>query len=773
MLTKVLAALSLFGLNAAALPAGSPGAAAADYWMADPKMHNTHWMWGNQNGNYKVFRDVTQYGAKGDGSSDDTQAINKAMLDGNRCLKQCNSSTTSQAIVYFPPGQYKVSKPIVMPYYTQVIGDANNLPTVVASSDFSGMAVFDADPYTDQGVSYFINQNNFFRQMRNLVIDLRQTKAGAGIHWQTAQATSLQNIVFEMSQDGDNQQQGIFMDNGSGGWMSDLVFNGGNIGMFLGSQQFTTNNLTFNNCKTAIFMNWNWGWTFSGITVNGGQVGLNMSNSPQNQTVGSVLLTDSCIGSKYGIVSAFHTENNVPVTGGSLVLDNVDMTRTTSAVMNIDGHEMLAKGQINAWVAGHSYVNSNQMQRSQGPIAKSQMPQSLLSNGKVFFRTKPQYEGEPTGNFLRSFSDGGCAGDGRTVVTQCLQNFLNNAAQSNKIAYFEHGVYKVDNTVSVPANVRIVGELWATILATGFNDAAHPKPVWQIGKPGQKGAVEISDMLFEVQGPNPGAIMIQWDLQSEQGKSGMWDSHVRIGGSYGSELLLSDCPTTLGANPNQKCQGVFLMFYASPQSGGIMIANCWWWVADHDMEDPLNRQISIFSGRGALIRSQGPVWLWGSASEHSMLYQYQFDGAKAIFTGFIQTETPYFSGSGAPPFPHPLPGYNSDYDDPTFAVCQYGDVGQDGVPCKEAWGLRVVNSQGVYIYAAGFYSFFNNYQQECVGKHNCQLNMVRFQQSDVHAYTLTTKASVHMILDDSTGTVFGKDNRNVFGDTIAYYATHQ
>lgn len=41
---------------------------------------------------------------------------------------------------------------------------------------------------------------------------------GAGIHWQVAQATSLQNIIFNMRTDGGdaNAQQGIFMDNGSG-----------------------------------------------------------------------------------------------------------------------------------------------------------------------------------------------------------------------------------------------------------------------------------------------------------------------------------------------------------------------------------------------------------------------------------------------------------------------------------------------------------------------------------------------------------------------------
>lgn len=55
-----------------------------------------------------------------------------------------------------------------------------------------------------------------------------------------------------------NAQLGIFMDNGSGGFMTDLTFNGGKYGAFFGSQQFTTRNMTFNNCQTAVFMNWNW-----------------------------------------------------------------------------------------------------------------------------------------------------------------------------------------------------------------------------------------------------------------------------------------------------------------------------------------------------------------------------------------------------------------------------------------------------------------------------------------------------------------------------------
>jgi glucan 1,3-beta-glucosidase len=42
------------------------------------------------------------------------------------------------------------------------------------------------------------------------------------IHWQVAQATSLQNIQFNMVVGGGtaNKQQGIFMDNGSGKYLT-------------------------------------------------------------------------------------------------------------------------------------------------------------------------------------------------------------------------------------------------------------------------------------------------------------------------------------------------------------------------------------------------------------------------------------------------------------------------------------------------------------------------------------------------------------------------
>jgi glucan 1,3-beta-glucosidase len=79
----------------------------------------------------------------------------------------------------------------------------------------------------------------FWRQVANIAIDLTAltpTQAVSGIHWPTSQATSLQNVVFKMSQAAGTKHQGVYIENGSGGYIGDLVFYGGNVGMLIGNQ---------------------------------------------------------------------------------------------------------------------------------------------------------------------------------------------------------------------------------------------------------------------------------------------------------------------------------------------------------------------------------------------------------------------------------------------------------------------------------------------------------------------------------------------------------
>jgi glucan 1,3-beta-glucosidase len=72
---------------------------------------------------YQVYRNVKDFGAKGDGVTDDAPAINRAISSGNRCTPGvCNSTTTTPAVVYFPPGVYMINSTITDYYYTQLIG---------------------------------------------------------------------------------------------------------------------------------------------------------------------------------------------------------------------------------------------------------------------------------------------------------------------------------------------------------------------------------------------------------------------------------------------------------------------------------------------------------------------------------------------------------------------------------------------------------------------------------------------------------------------------
>ncbi|KAL2885193.1 exo-beta-1,3-glucanase Exg0 [Ceratocystis lukuohia] len=168
LLTAIMA-LGLFSSTATATPASTtssyvsaPSAVpaiyndgsdtgASDWWFAKIKRQGTVAYSTENADGYSIFRNVKDFGAKGDGLADDTAAINDAISSGNRCGLKCDPSTVTPAIIYFPPGTYRVSAPIVMYYYSHMVGDALSLPVIKATSDFAGMAVMDSNPYDNNG----------------------------------------------------------------------------------------------------------------------------------------------------------------------------------------------------------------------------------------------------------------------------------------------------------------------------------------------------------------------------------------------------------------------------------------------------------------------------------------------------------------------------------------------------------------------------------------------------------------------------------------------
>ncbi|KAG6854914.1 hypothetical protein C0991_009737 [Blastosporella zonata] len=567
---------------------------------------------------YQVFRNVKDFGAKGDGIADDTLAINLAISSGNRCGGNdtpCNSSTLSPALVYFPKGAYLVSAPINTYYYTQLVGDAKSPPTLLASADFEGMAVIDADPYIPRsGSQWFGNTNNFFRSVRNFIIDVRRVpperSQGTGIHWQVAQATSLMNIVFEMSTAPGNAHQGIWMENGSGGFMGDLVLNGGKFGLWVGNQQFTVRNVTINNADTAILHHWNWAWTFQGITINNCNVGFDLLLGVDAVSIIDAVVYDTPIAVRSGAASS-------ATLAGSLVIDNMRLSNVTTAVADGSSASVLAGGAsitIESWVQGNVFTGTNPTGTFiQGPVASARKPSVLLDNaGRIFGKTHPQYAEYSIRQFI-SVKDHGAFGDGETDDTAALQSLLDMFA-GRKIIFFDAGTYIVTSTLTVPAGTRMVGEAWSVIAGKGraFSNQDKPHVVIKVGEKYSCGVVEITDMIFTTVGPAPGAIVVEWNIKEpvwHQGGAGMWDSHIRLGGAAGTELELATCPP--GATDIAPCMAAFLALHLTSGSSAYL-EGTWVWLADHDLDGDGASQLSIYSGRGILSESDGPVWMVGT-----------------------------------------------------------------------------------------------------------------------------------------------------------------
>ncbi|KAI2615067.1 pectate lyase superfamily protein-domain-containing protein [Hypoxylon sp. NC1633] len=728
-------------------------------------------------GDYQYFRNVRDFGAKGDGETDDSDAINKAVAEGNRCDADCGSTFASGAMVYFPPGTYKICKPIVQLYLTQFVGNPDNRPVIKGCSDFKGIALIDTDPYGPGGVNWYVNQNQFFRQIRNFVFDMTEMPkdtrvqddlpiAPTGIHWQVAQATSLQNLLFKMPpKSKDTTHVGIITENGSGGFVADLVFEGGNIGWRAGSQQFTARGLAFKGCNVAVEMIWDWGFNWHGIEVENTDIAFNLSTlaGDSGQGVGSVSFVD-CVLRHVGIGFLTPVEEKSP----NVVIDGLKTESVDTIIQAADKRVFYGQDQdLGAYTIGKRYNGTKASTEPVFLVGLPNKPNGLLKDGKLFVKSKPQYGQLDVTKILDAHAYG-IANDGSGDQTEKINAFLKDAVSTDKLAYFPAGIYQVEGTVTIPKDSKVLGSGWSQIMGTGkyFEDINNPKVMVQVGEEDEAGSVEIVDMLFTVKGPTAGAILMEWNIHEvTQGSVGMWDSHFRVGGAKGSDLDFANCPK---GSYNEKCIAASLLFHLKPKASGYF-ENVWFWTGDHDNDmnvahqaDSSASMISVYAGRGALIESQGPSWFYGGGSEHNTLYQYQLYKASDLYIAHLQTETPYFQPDPIaikPYAPGKFPG------DPTFDNCEENDG-----YCKSAWGMRITDSEDIWINTAGFYSFFSNYVKDCIPTKTCQKQIFEVKGSkDVVVYNLFTIGATEMATGNGNSSILAKGNEKGYTTEVSVW----
>jgi glucan 1,3-beta-glucosidase len=246
----------------------------------------------------------------------------------------------------------------------------------------------------------------------------------------------------------------------------------------------------------------------------------------------------------------------------------------------------------------------------------------------------------------------------------------------------------------------------------------------------------------------------------------LWNSHFRVGGAAGSKVQ-TNC-----AGAPSSCKAAFGLLHLTSTSSAY-IEDMWGWTADHDLDSGNGQNIAV--GRGALIESSSAsnggrgTWLVGTAFEHNTLYQYNFHNAKDVYAGMQQSETPYWQGPGLStgdtldPAPW-APALVTPYGDPDYSNCGGGDA-----QCRMAWFEYIDSSTNLFLYASGFWTFFNgNDLTNCNNNAACQTNAIDITSSSgIHMYGINTKSNLNMVTGDNGLLVTMNNNPGGWGGVVA------
>ncbi|KFY91677.1 hypothetical protein V498_05365 [Pseudogymnoascus sp. VKM F-4517 (FW-2822)] len=583
-------------------------------------------------------------------------------------------------------------------------------------------------------------------------------------------ATSLDSVAVYASTAPGNTQLGMFSENGSGGFMSNCYFEGGNYGIYGGNQQYTVRGFSFKGQRTAaICLLWDWGWTWSDLFISDVPTGILLINPEADlggQQAGSTYILDTSFSNVGTAIKAEFPEETI-LRSSIITLDNIQLYSVTTVVGFTGGRELAldASKNIEFLVIGNMEadgpVHGSFDLRDNVPKRPASLTQDIFSNVRYTYiiKQRPQYAYYELSDFI-SVKDHGALGNGAHDDSDAIIAALALATKDNVI-YFPAGSYIVTKTILFPKNARITGEVWSQIVAKGsyFADIDNPKVMVKVGNKGDVGSIQITDMMFTSIGALPGLVYVEWNIKEDApGSAGMWDSHIRVGGSLGTELQLAQCPPVMEIK--SACVAASTLMHVTSSSSGYF-ENVWAWVADHDLDDAENKQITIAVARGILIESAGPTWFYGTSSEHALLYQYNFNNASDSLAAMIQTESPYYQYTAATSSPGPFNSTLGQFgNDPSFP----GDscTGTD-LLCNFAWAVMVKDTTDLTIAGAGLYSWFDNLDpgQTCVGAQNCQQRLVKVDSGNTafSIFNLITIGAVEMISDVANSVkVLAKEN---------------
>ncbi|KAM0300814.1 hypothetical protein ACHAPM_006109 [Fusarium culmorum] len=640
---------------------------------------------------YQVFKKV----APGVGS-----AIQDAIDSGNRHSQWLASEPR---VVYLPPGTYEVYKTINLRTDTILMGNPANPPVIKPAAGFNGTTLLNGkDPSVAEA-----GEISFSVGVKNIILDTTTIDANqefTALYWGVAQVCQLSNIHIKMPTAGKTSgHSGIRLGRGSTLGLADICVENGLNGIWHdGHQQAFYKSVSFIRNRV-------------GMRIDGGNT-ITILN-PTFDTVGTPVKHVS--GSPFvGIIDAKSVNSGITFDSSgypSLLIENLAKDTDSDIVKLPSGVALGKASHVDTFTYGNTVGRSPVYG---GETTSVKRPEAIAPGGRIPAVAAPTYADRSVGDFMNikdPKQNGGqdIKGDGKTNEVEALTAALKYAVQNNKIAYFPFGDYRVESTLLVPVGSRIVGEGWATISAAGdfFKKADAPKPVVQIGAPGDVGTIEVQDMRFTVADVLPGAIILEFNAAgSKPGDVALWNSMVTVGGTLGAQGLTDNCRDA--SNP---CQGAYIGMHFTKDSS-VYVENVWNWVADHITEG-FNGGSSIAAKGGALVESTKGTWLHALGSEHWWLYQLNLRDASNVVVSMLQTETNYEQGAKAKKLlPSPWNPDQTGWGDPDYAWC-----GKDDGSCRMGLSNYVNGGSNVYYYGSASWAFFNGPgYQRCEDEMNCQ-----------------------------------------------------
>ena len=580
-----------------------------------------------------TFHNVKDHGAKGDGRTDDSLAIQRALdvgrqnASGWRGEDPTGALIKAPAIVYLPPGTYVISQPLVMWFYTHLIGSFACPPTLrLRDGSFNDSAALQPMIVTTPGFNQSVDTHaywedtgtdfSFYSQLHHLRLDLGRNPGASGVLWNVAQQTSIRNVHVDATHgavglDLGNAPCGLAVTcpydkggkggpkylhtpatGGGGGTVENVTVNGGQFGIRITASQFMLRGSTVRNAAQL------------GVTVLGGQAIAILDVDVVDTPVGLLVHGAQAISV---LDSRFNGSTSAAIEiqdASALVLDRVNVSNAHWAVDGLLPTDNATKSVvISSWFHGpFAYSDHKQLPGDHG-LLTPQRAQEIPTTRRPTF-----------GPSVVSIRDHGGIGDGIADDTKALQSAIAAAAATSGSAavFLPFGWYRLTDTVHLAPTSALVGEglshIFLAANSAGFDSPLKPKAM--LAAPDDAHAnVTLADlMLFSAEG-NTGAILLDWRSGV---RSAIFDVNFRIYHPVGE------------------------LFHIAGNGGGL-VDNMWGWTAGNNQS--LREHISVDNHVGVNITGTSqPLWMLCTQFEHHSRVSYNIEHvANAVFV-FVQTE---------------------------------------------------------------------------------------------------------------------------------------